>query len=83
MGKPGSRRSTSSRMSKRSGGTEKKKIEVVVPLQAGYELISHSVPLSRTEMNQISFILELDAQQEINVNIEVSGKNLTSGFVFR
>lgn len=64
-------------------GTEKKKIEVVVPLQAGYELISHSVPLSRTEMNQISFILELDAQQEINVNIEVSGKNLTSGFVFR
>jgi len=46
-------------------------------------LISHSVPLSRIEMNQISFILELDAQQEINVSIEVSGKNLTSGFVFR
>ncbi|NLJ48602.1 MAG: hypothetical protein GX428_03315 [Candidatus Atribacteria bacterium] len=64
-------------------GTEKKKIEGVVPLQAGYELISHSVPLNRTEMNQISFILELEAQQEINVSIEVSGKNLTSGFVFQ
>lgn len=64
-------------------GTEKKKIEVVVPLQAGYEFISCSVPLDRTEVNQISFILDLDPQQEMKVSLEVSGKNLTSGFVFR
>ena len=64
-------------------GAEKKKIEVFVPLQPSYELISNSVPLNRIEINQISFILDLDSQQEINVNLEVSGKNLTSGFVFR
>ena len=64
-------------------GPEKKKIEIFVPLQSSYELISYSVPLNRIEMNQISFILDLDSLQEINVNLEVSGKNLTSGFVFR
>ena len=62
---------------------ERKKIEVFVPLQESYELISHSVPLSRVESNQISFVLEIEPQEEVEVVLEVAGKNLTSGFAFR
>jgi hypothetical protein len=62
---------------------EKKSIEVFVPLQGSYELIAHSIPLSRVESNQVSFVLELEPQQEIEVTLEVAGKNLTSDFVFR
>ena len=62
---------------------EKKKIEVFVPLQGSYELIAHSVPLNRVESNQISFVLELEPQQETEVILEVAGRHLTSGFAFR
>lgn len=62
---------------------EKKKIEIYVPLQPGYELVAHSHPLDRIESDQISFSLEIEPQQEIEVALELAGKNLTSGFVFR
>jgi hypothetical protein len=63
-------------------GTEVKKIEVFVPLQPSFEMISHSVLLDRIESNRLIFTLELQPQQKVEVVLEVEGKNLTSGFVF-
>ena len=63
--------------------SRKKENKVFVPLQESYELISHSVPLSRVESNQISFVLEIEPQEEVEVVLEVAGKNLTSGFAFK
>jgi len=63
-------------------GTEKKKIEVFVPLQPSFELIAYSVPLNRVESNRVSFVLDIESQQIIEVALELTGKNLTTGFIF-
>ncbi|MCX6090725.1 MAG: hypothetical protein NTX88_10240 [Candidatus Atribacteria bacterium] len=64
-------------------GTEKKKIEIFEHVQPCYELVSYSVPLEKIESDRFSFVLELPPQEKKEVILEVRGKNLTEGYIFR